>query len=31
MNIMISIIVICITADGLYELLRIKKRQREGD
>lgn len=31
MNIMISIIVICITADGLYEMLHIKKRQREGD
>ncbi|MHC1770371.1 MAG: ABC transporter permease [Flexilinea sp.] len=31
MNIMISIIVICITADGLFELLRIKKKQRQGD
>ena len=31
MRIMIGIIVICITADGLFELLRIKKQHREGD
>lgn len=31
MRILISVIVICITAEGLYELLRIKKKAREGD
>lgn len=30
-RILISIIVICITAEGLYEFLRIKKKMREGD
>lgn len=30
-RIFISIIVICITAEGLYELLKIKKKIREGD
>lgn len=30
-RILIAVIVICITAEGLYELLRIKKKQREGD
>ena len=31
MRIMIGIIVICITADGLFEILHIKKQQRGGD
>lgn len=31
MQIMVGIIVICITADGLFELLRIRKKRREGD
>jgi general nucleoside transport system permease protein len=30
-RILIAVIVICITAEGLYEILRIKKKQREGD
>ena len=30
-RILISVIVICITAEGLYEFLRIKKKMREGD
>lgn len=30
-RILISVVVICITAEGLYELLRIKKKMREGD
>jgi general nucleoside transport system permease protein len=30
-RILISVIVICITAEGLYEILRIKKKAREGD
>ncbi|QNL45735.1 ABC transporter permease [Oscillibacter hominis] len=30
-RILIAVIVICITAEGLYELLRIKKKNREGD
>ncbi len=31
MQIMVAIIVICITADGLFELLRLRKKQRVGD
>lgn len=30
-RIFIAVIVICITAEGLFELLKIKKTQREGD
>lgn len=30
-RILIAVIVICITAEGLFELLKIKKMQREGD
>ncbi len=30
-RILISVIIICITAEGLFELLRIKRKQREGD
>lgn len=30
-RILISVVVICITAEGLYEMLRIKKKMREGD
>lgn len=30
-RILISVVVICITAEGLYEVLKIKKKMREGD
>ena len=30
-RILISVVVICITAEGLYELLKLKKKTREGD
>jgi len=30
-RILISVVVICITAEGLYEILHIKKKMREGD
>lgn len=30
-RILIAVIVICITAEGLYEFLRIKKKMKEGD
>jgi ABC-type uncharacterized transport system permease subunit len=30
-RIIISVVVICITAEGLYELLKIKSKVREGE
>jgi simple sugar transport system permease protein len=31
MRILIAVIIICITAEGIFELLRIRKKAREGD